>query len=319
MHGHTAGGCRRKDICNICAGPHSMKDCENPIVKCANCDGDHPASSQKCPKNREATKIKKLQNEGLSYTYAKVVVQGKRNNNNFSIPKESTQESTDSNRENPHLYISQNSKESNELYDHQIDKRNFGTQTENLTNSEVTNLKVYVDKIIDNITGKFISFFQEAFSLQLQKENPRERSLLMKNLVKNHFARKLFEEEDINLNEHINEPSEEIHETEDQNIVKSQIIQNLTKLNQVKSKFLSPCRVEYDEEIDTSNEDDGADKQQSQIIQNRTKNNQRRSSRLTQNRTELQDGELNKKSKIVMGKKSQNLKPRNSNKNKQWM
>ena len=50
--GHQSGACTQDAyICLRCSGPHHFQNCPKPRaeVTCANCKGDHPASSKKCP------------------------------------------------------------------------------------------------------------------------------------------------------------------------------------------------------------------------------------------------------------------------------
>jgi hypothetical protein len=56
--GHLARECPRKadpPICRKCTGAHRAQECKE-APKCANCDGEHPSSSGKCPKREEARK-----------------------------------------------------------------------------------------------------------------------------------------------------------------------------------------------------------------------------------------------------------------------
>lgn len=58
QHGHGTQGCFRSPRCVKCAGAHHTRECvksKDTPAKCVNCEGDHPASSLKCP-----TYIKKL-------------------------------------------------------------------------------------------------------------------------------------------------------------------------------------------------------------------------------------------------------------------
>ena len=51
-HGHKADFCHLQQRCLKCAGSHSTQECsKSPMTaaKCANCQGDHPASYRQCP------------------------------------------------------------------------------------------------------------------------------------------------------------------------------------------------------------------------------------------------------------------------------
>lgn len=46
---HIAQTCQNQVKCMKCAGPHSCELCEETIVMCANCEGNHASSSISCP------------------------------------------------------------------------------------------------------------------------------------------------------------------------------------------------------------------------------------------------------------------------------
>ena len=49
--GHKANFCKQMIKCNFYAGSHNSRQCSSPVApppKCANCAGDHPASSRDC-------------------------------------------------------------------------------------------------------------------------------------------------------------------------------------------------------------------------------------------------------------------------------
>lgn len=52
QHGHTKAYCRKKPICVKCAGPHESRSCPKKHwaneVKCALCNGNHPANYKGC-------------------------------------------------------------------------------------------------------------------------------------------------------------------------------------------------------------------------------------------------------------------------------
>ncbi|XP_017462396.1 PREDICTED: uncharacterized protein LOC108355773, partial [Rhagoletis zephyria] len=57
--GHTKKHCSNDPLCEICSRPPHQNDCDR--IKCANCDEDHAANSNKCPKfvqQKEILKIK---------------------------------------------------------------------------------------------------------------------------------------------------------------------------------------------------------------------------------------------------------------------
>ena len=49
--GHRAQYCHKTEKCVRCSGPHKVSNCsQSTKLKCANCNGDHPASYRQCPK-----------------------------------------------------------------------------------------------------------------------------------------------------------------------------------------------------------------------------------------------------------------------------
>ena len=61
--GHGTRHCHRASRCGFCGGNHStdaclQKDAENAVETCANCSGQHRATSRSCPKRAEFLKIR---------------------------------------------------------------------------------------------------------------------------------------------------------------------------------------------------------------------------------------------------------------------
>ncbi|KAF7265747.1 hypothetical protein GWI33_020830 [Rhynchophorus ferrugineus] len=56
-HGHTETYCRKSYRCVKCAGEHKTGDCTRKVrdekVKCANCNGNHPANYKGCAVQRQ--------------------------------------------------------------------------------------------------------------------------------------------------------------------------------------------------------------------------------------------------------------------------
>lgn len=48
-HSHTAKDCQSTPLCGKCGYKHERRYCTSAIIKCANCHGEHGASSKKCP------------------------------------------------------------------------------------------------------------------------------------------------------------------------------------------------------------------------------------------------------------------------------
>ena len=65
--GHLASGCTAAIRCLVCAGNHTKDSCTSDKPFCANCKGDHVASSRSCRIVLEGLKIQGLVKEGLTY------------------------------------------------------------------------------------------------------------------------------------------------------------------------------------------------------------------------------------------------------------
>lgn len=53
-YGHSSQQCRLKIKCLKCSEPHNSKDCpvtNSDLLKCANCEGNHPSNFRGCPKH----------------------------------------------------------------------------------------------------------------------------------------------------------------------------------------------------------------------------------------------------------------------------
>ena len=54
--GHLATYCKREEKCVRCAGKHTVSSCtQTTTLKCANCNGEHPASYRQCPEYKRLT------------------------------------------------------------------------------------------------------------------------------------------------------------------------------------------------------------------------------------------------------------------------
>ncbi|XP_046565574.1 uncharacterized protein LOC124274277 [Haliotis rubra] len=72
--GHGARTCNHVSICVRCSGAHESAECTNEI-KCANCDGQHLASSKSCPSFEHQSKILKLKyTNNISFAEAQKLV-----------------------------------------------------------------------------------------------------------------------------------------------------------------------------------------------------------------------------------------------------
>jgi hypothetical protein len=93
--GHIADGCTAAFRCLVCAGNHSIKDgCTTNFLKCANCGGQHKASSGKCPFIIKSNEVRGLSiTEGISIREAERLTSAKYNGNkiinkNLPIPQQ---------------------------------------------------------------------------------------------------------------------------------------------------------------------------------------------------------------------------------------
>ena len=61
IHGHGSKNCNMQPRCNICGKDHKTLDCviiDPAVRKCANCKGNHAASSINCPKRQQYIEIR---------------------------------------------------------------------------------------------------------------------------------------------------------------------------------------------------------------------------------------------------------------------
>ena len=189
LYGHLANGCTKKIVCNICSGEHSMKDCTDRSQKCANCELHHAASSRECRFNKEAKEIEKLKRESIPYEKARLSVSRSRAKD---ILKERGIGGTDNlNREviYPDIHRSQGSYNPSPM----SYARAVTNQKVLLPDHYTEIVKKLIDEAFSTMTRSLLSFLQEAFSMQLQKENTRERKLLLMSMTKNNFGLKVDE------------------------------------------------------------------------------------------------------------------------------
>lgn len=64
--GHLASGCDAKIKCLVCSGNHYKEDCLSDILRCANCNGDHVASSKACRYIKEGKQVESLKSKGMT-------------------------------------------------------------------------------------------------------------------------------------------------------------------------------------------------------------------------------------------------------------
>ena len=78
--GHLGKRCNRQAVCGKCAKQgHTFKDCKEKKPSCANCKGDHPSFSRKCPLYLEEKEVQSLKSERkISIPEARKVVRASR-------------------------------------------------------------------------------------------------------------------------------------------------------------------------------------------------------------------------------------------------
>ena len=188
-----SGGCTRPPVCNLCAGNHSMRDCKSQIRKCANCEGTHPASSNECPKNRDAKEIEKLRQSGNTFSEARRMVNSRRTEKGDAVVLATQKWPLQHNRREIqveaeiHKPAGQYFKENTRTYANVTKSKDSTNDTESNANT-FTNMKRYIDQAMSAMTVKLVSFMKEVLSLQMMKEHTRERKLLLINLAKHHFG-----------------------------------------------------------------------------------------------------------------------------------
>lgn len=135
---HHENECFSSLKCPLCNDSHTLKECPNKedqnLLKCSNCDGNHPAFSKKCPVMIEQTKKIACKQETFQ----------KKNVQQFSNSNQNT-------KKNPQSYsqITQNPNNSTTI------KKNNPTSHKNLT----TDIKSILTTIITNLS-KLISSTQ---------------------------------------------------------------------------------------------------------------------------------------------------------------
>ena len=175
-----------------------MADCESTIVKCANCKGDHVASSRHCRYNQEAIAIEKKRREGMSFERArKFVTEGPTRANRIleerGIPPiQSTRREKETHSEHSlnqiEVIADVHNSQGTTTDEHQKSYAHAVKSNKQIELDFPDIIQRHMDKIMTNITKKMLSFLQEVFSLHLQKENTRERKLVLLNLTKHHFG-----------------------------------------------------------------------------------------------------------------------------------
>ena len=197
--GHMANGCKqKKDTCNKCSGEHKMADCTSSTTKCANCKGDHAASSRDCKYNKEAVAIEKIRREGRSFEEARKLVTRGPSRANKILEERGIIRNRNEHNPNQHqesvlnqIEVAADVHASGEARDFDHNSRSYAHAVRrgadrNCDHSAL--IQKHMDKVMANITKKLGSFLQEVFSLRLQKENTRERKLVLLNLTKHHFG-----------------------------------------------------------------------------------------------------------------------------------
>lgn len=172
-----------------------MKDCDSSLRRCANCKGPHVASSSECQRNKDAREIERLRQSGSTFSEARRVINSKKATQNTNKVTSNT-EPTSTQRwksiqveadvhQSPGQYFD-SPQENDSSYANAVKKNT--TPTHRQKDTESFDMKRYLDQAISSMTVKLVSFLQEVFSLQMNKENSRERKLLLISLAKHHFG-----------------------------------------------------------------------------------------------------------------------------------
>lgn len=160
--GHMAKGCTAKQRCLVCSEEHSKNECQNQNrIKCANCGGNHVASSKTCVYNIKASKVDKLVKEGKTISEAKRLVD---RDNSTSLPSNQTSgqlqtvERRESNR--------------NRTYANAVvDNRGHDNRTEDTDRSSREELKGLVTETLNEFTSGMVLFVKELLSAVAKLSN----------------------------------------------------------------------------------------------------------------------------------------------------
>lgn len=76
--GHHKNSCRKNEICSTCASPDHTSNRETPCTKsaqCANCNGNHPSYSKKCPIYVQEKQVQEIRvKNNVSYPEARKIL-----------------------------------------------------------------------------------------------------------------------------------------------------------------------------------------------------------------------------------------------------
>lgn len=77
--GHVKGVCPNSLLCPRCAEPHAEETCRSTVLKCANCNGSHAASSKDCPRiKKERAVLKQMARDNSTHREAAEAVRRRR-------------------------------------------------------------------------------------------------------------------------------------------------------------------------------------------------------------------------------------------------
>lgn len=198
--GHMSNGCTKSDVCNLCSGNHRMQDCTSTTKKCANCAGPHVASARECQYNKDAQEIETMRSQGSSFSEARRQVKSKRarqilTDRGIAPPDKTPRPGPNNTNPNQMVITADVHRSPGSYYENSyanVTKKKIDKDCEEESTNELVNR--CIDKAMSVVTNKLVSFLKEAFSLNLQKENSRERKLLLMNLTKHHFGLRMDED-----------------------------------------------------------------------------------------------------------------------------
>ena len=193
--GHMSSGCKKPQTCNICAGNHSMENCTATIKLCANCHGPHVASSGECQYNKDAVEIEKIRGTGIPFLEARRQVLQRKplhttsQRNEVIQVQQRNQMGIETHTIEANIHQTQGSyiQNNRRQYSQVVSPRNPQTSEEKEKENLEKTMK-YIDDAIRLMTVKIISFLQEVFSIQMHKEQSKERKLLLVNMARHHFG-----------------------------------------------------------------------------------------------------------------------------------
>ena len=214
MFGHAAAGCNRPRVCLHCSGNHNVVDCPNSNARCANCKGEHKASSTDCPIYRKYSELvdkkqphasdtiaqahRPLQNLPMNALQVEIDVDRTHGLHLEASPSEASKSYAFATKENSNISESEDSINEDIISAISTMKDtilNAITDTLELKQNELHNVLIKkIDEQIYQNNLKVAKFIQDAFaSFDINK---KPNALTIKKMIKDHFGNSVSEKTD---------------------------------------------------------------------------------------------------------------------------